>query len=158
MTDFENAAFTVFSVLATRVVLAFDLALYIPLSKVDENMARAARIDAVRTEKFYFRRNIESLPCPVPVRVSESISCDSAGGNLPQPGTLACAIATAAGFPCALSSDRPGEQPQSTASPEVLEALYEEMTMNEIFNGKGCYFPGKSKYKHAILDVLLNYF
>lgn len=34
MTDFENAAFTVFVVLVTRVVLAFDLALYIPLSKV----------------------------------------------------------------------------------------------------------------------------
>jgi glutamate--cysteine ligase catalytic subunit len=34
LTDFENAAFTVFVVLVTRVVLAFDLALYIPLSKV----------------------------------------------------------------------------------------------------------------------------
>ena len=34
MTDFENAAFTVFVVLVTRVVLAFDLNLYIPLSKV----------------------------------------------------------------------------------------------------------------------------
>lgn len=34
MTDFENAAFTVFVVLVTRVVLAFDLALYLPLSKV----------------------------------------------------------------------------------------------------------------------------
>jgi glutamate--cysteine ligase catalytic subunit len=36
LTDFENAAFTVFVVLVTRVVLAFDLALYIPLSKVNE--------------------------------------------------------------------------------------------------------------------------
>lgn len=34
LTDFENAAFTVFVVLVTRVVLAFDLALYTPLSKV----------------------------------------------------------------------------------------------------------------------------
>lgn len=34
LTDFENAAFTVFVVLITRVLLAFDLALYIPLSKV----------------------------------------------------------------------------------------------------------------------------
>lgn len=34
LTDFENAAFTVFTVLITRVILAFDLALYIPLSKV----------------------------------------------------------------------------------------------------------------------------
>ena len=34
LTDFENAAFTVFVALITRVVLAFDLAFYIPLSKV----------------------------------------------------------------------------------------------------------------------------
>ena len=34
LTDFENAAFTVFVVLITRVLLAFDLSLYIPLSKV----------------------------------------------------------------------------------------------------------------------------
>ena len=33
LTDFENAAFVVFVVLITRVVLAFDLCLYIPLSK-----------------------------------------------------------------------------------------------------------------------------
>jgi Glutamate-cysteine ligase len=34
LTDLENAAFTVFVVLVTRVILAFDLNLYIPLSKV----------------------------------------------------------------------------------------------------------------------------
>jgi len=34
LTDFENAAFVVFTALITRVVLAFDLAFYIPLSKV----------------------------------------------------------------------------------------------------------------------------
>jgi len=34
ITDFENAAFTVFVVLLSRVILTFDLNLYIPLSKV----------------------------------------------------------------------------------------------------------------------------
>lgn len=34
LTDFENAVFSVFIVLVTRVILAFDLALYLPLSKV----------------------------------------------------------------------------------------------------------------------------
>ena len=38
LTDFENAAFTVFVVLITRVVLAFDLSFYIPLSKVDNGV------------------------------------------------------------------------------------------------------------------------
>jgi glutamate--cysteine ligase catalytic subunit len=58
LTDFENAAFTVFVVLITRVILAFDLALYIPLSKVDENMKRAHKIDACNNEVFYFRQFI----------------------------------------------------------------------------------------------------
>ena len=34
LTDFENAAYSVFIALITRVFLAFDLKLYIPLSKV----------------------------------------------------------------------------------------------------------------------------
>ena len=38
LTDFENAAFTVFVALITRVVLAFDLAFYIPISKVGPNL------------------------------------------------------------------------------------------------------------------------
>lgn len=55
VTDFENAAFSVFLVLVTRVILAFDLNLYIPLSKVEANMEIAHRREAVTTEKFYFR-------------------------------------------------------------------------------------------------------
>ena len=58
LTDFENAAFAVFSVLVTRVVLAFDLSLYVPLSRVDANMRRAQRRDAATTERFYFRRQL----------------------------------------------------------------------------------------------------
>ena len=50
-TDAENAAFVVFVVLVTRVILAFDLNLYIPLSKVDENMKRAHSRDAVHQQK-----------------------------------------------------------------------------------------------------------
>lgn len=61
LTDFENAAFTVFVVLITRVILAFDLAFYIPLSKVDENMKRAHKVDAVNNELFYFRRFMAPL-------------------------------------------------------------------------------------------------
>jgi glutamate--cysteine ligase catalytic subunit len=41
LTDFENAAFTVFVVLLTRIILAFDLHLYVPISKLDTNMKRA---------------------------------------------------------------------------------------------------------------------
>lgn len=56
LTDFENAAFTVFVVLLTRIILAFDLHLYIPISKLDENMRRAHARDGVHTQKFFFRK------------------------------------------------------------------------------------------------------
>ncbi|CAI5702390.1 hypothetical protein KXD40_005246 [Peronospora effusa] len=55
LTDFENAAFTVFIALVSRVILAFDLNLYTPLSKVNDNMEAAHRVNAVLDEKFHFR-------------------------------------------------------------------------------------------------------
>ncbi|KAJ2708356.1 glutamate--cysteine ligase [Coemansia spiralis] len=58
LTDFENAAFSVFVVLLARALLAFsDINLYIPITKMDINMERAHRRDAVLNEKFYFRRS-----------------------------------------------------------------------------------------------------
>lgn len=59
-TDFENAAIVCFVVLLTRVILSYKLNLLIPISKVDENMARAQKRDALRTEKFWFRQDITS--------------------------------------------------------------------------------------------------
>lgn len=58
LTDFENAAFSVFIVILSRVILAFNLDFYVPMSKVDENMATAHQRDAVRSECFYFRKNV----------------------------------------------------------------------------------------------------
>ena len=58
ITDFENAAFAVFIVLVTRVILSFGLDFYIPISKVEQGMARAHTRDAVLKEKFWFRKNV----------------------------------------------------------------------------------------------------
>jgi glutamate--cysteine ligase catalytic subunit len=60
LTDFENAAFSVFMVLLSRVIIAFDLNLYIPMSRVDENMATAHDRDSTVQGLFYFRKNILS--------------------------------------------------------------------------------------------------
>lgn len=60
ITDFENAAIVCFIVLLTRVILSYKLNLLIPISKVDKNMARAQRRNAVVAEKFWFRRDITS--------------------------------------------------------------------------------------------------
>ena len=60
ITDFENAAIVCFTVLLTRVILSYKLNLLIPISKVDQNMVRAQKRDAVKVEKFWFRRDITS--------------------------------------------------------------------------------------------------
>ncbi|RUS73617.1 hypothetical protein EGW08_018623 [Elysia chlorotica] len=63
-TDFENAAFTVFIVLLTRVILSYKLNLIIPISKVDENMKTAFKRDAVLNDKFYFRKDVVTEATP----------------------------------------------------------------------------------------------
>ncbi|KAL4221496.1 hypothetical protein ACF0H5_019753 [Mactra antiquata] len=59
LTDFENAAYTVFVTLLTRVILEFGLDFTLPLSKVDDNLNRASRRNAVLGDGFYFKTNIE---------------------------------------------------------------------------------------------------
>lgn len=75
ITDFENAAFSVFIVLLSRAILSLGLNFYMPISKVsyvgpmksprltmlwqvDENMNRAQQRDAVLQQKFYFRKDV----------------------------------------------------------------------------------------------------
>ncbi|CAG7734850.1 unnamed protein product [Allacma fusca] len=60
LTDFENAAVVCFIVLLTRVVLSYKLCFLMPMSKVDENMARAQKKNAVLDEKFWFRNDIRN--------------------------------------------------------------------------------------------------
>lgn len=61
LTDFENAAYTIFIVLLTRVILFFKLRLYIPISLVEENFRRASTQDAIWKQKFWYRRCITPL-------------------------------------------------------------------------------------------------
>lgn len=58
ITDFENAAFAVFIILLTRVILSFNLNFYIPIRKTDDNMQTAHKKDAIIKEKFHFRKNL----------------------------------------------------------------------------------------------------
>ena len=62
LTDFENAAYSVFIVLLTRVILSLNLDFVMPLSKVDENFRRAQKRGAVLNQKFYFRLVNYGLP------------------------------------------------------------------------------------------------
>ena len=64
LTDFENAAFTVFCVLVLRVLLSFDLNIYMPMSKVQENMQAAhVRDAATRPEAFWWRSHLVNPGC-----------------------------------------------------------------------------------------------
>lgn len=106
VTDFENAAFSVFMVLVTRAILSFDLNFYIPIKKVDENMERAHAVDAVLKERFHFRKN------PFPSRLSRA---NTVFGDESRPGSA--------------MASRPG-------SPGVaVEDEYEAMSIDEIVNG-----------------------
>ena len=124
VTDFENAAFSVFMVLVTRAILSFDLNFYIPIKKVDENMERAHGIDSVLKDKFYFRKN------PFPLRHSRANTAFDDG------------------------SSRPGSAyPSRPASPGAVEDEYEEMTIDEIINGSlNGEFPGLIPIVESYLD------
>jgi glutamate--cysteine ligase catalytic subunit len=64
ITDFENAAYVCFIVLLTRVIVTYGLNFLIPISKVDENMKRAQKRDAILNQKFWFRKDLVSQSSP----------------------------------------------------------------------------------------------
>ena len=106
ITDFENAAFSVFIVLVTRAILSFDLNFYIPIRLTTENMATAHIRDAVLNQRFHFRN--DPMP-PRPPKVN---------------GTTSHATAT----PTAVS------RPATPTGP--VEDEHSLMTINEIINGQ----------------------
>jgi len=144
MTDFENAAFAIFIVLLSRAILSFNLNFYIPISKVDVNMGRAQRRGASTSGKFYFRKDVYTTP-----RSGTSSAASTSGTSSPVDGSL-----------------RKKEKKMRNCFPPVpfpenglvnrlpVDEEYEEMTMNEIMNGKGANFPGLLPLVDAYLDTL----
>lgn len=149
LTDFENAAFTVFIALVTRVLLAFDLSLYIPLSKVDENMKRAQMRGAVEKAKFFFRKHVAPLDqrgeLIIPSEEEtqplspEGKKCDETSYSEVKTQPL-----TPEGFNCNKTTDCNDYDCDS----------YEEMNINEIFNGKDDYYPGLIPLVYAYVDYI----
>jgi len=146
-TDFENAAFAVFVVLLSRAILNYNMNLYIPISKVDENMARAQRRDAVNTEKFFFRKEIfpPGVPSPLSTPNSSGMSSpvDPTGHAIPRPKSKKLGNC----FP-------PAPKPQPGLDLGPIEDEYDEFTLSEIFNGKGETFPGLIQLIYAYLETI----
>lgn len=144
-TDFENAAFVVFIALITRVVLAFDLGFYIPLSKVDENMRRAHLPDAVRNRKFFFRKHIAPPEVEAATASPKSGETSSAGSKEPGSASSSSGNSSNCGCPGGSGGSGPNLSPEDSC---------EEMSMEEIFCGKGAYFPGLLPLVYAYLDYI----
>ncbi|XP_061433881.1 glutamate--cysteine ligase catalytic subunit-like [Lethenteron reissneri] len=72
LTDFENAAYVVFVVLLTRVIISYGLNFLVPLSKVDQNIRKAQKRNAVLEEMFYFRKDIQAEVDAPPADGTES--------------------------------------------------------------------------------------
>lgn len=109
ITDFENAAFSIFIVLVTRAILSFDLNFYIPIPRTTENMETAHVRDAVSKEKFWFRkdpfphnpRNRPSSANPSTPNTPESSRCPSPVGPVDEEYTQLsiCEIINGTGTP-----------------------------------------------------------
>lgn len=144
LTDFENAAFSIFIVLLSRAILTFGLNFYMPISKVrtssitftftesalqvDVNMERAQKRDAARQGKFYFRKSVfpegfkrpGGLPTPPP---------ETSNGE-----DVLIPIRIRKGD-CGRCFTHPAFlTPLEGVDP--VEAEYEEMDLNEVINGK----------------------
>jgi glutamate--cysteine ligase catalytic subunit len=58
LTDFENAALIVLLGMIVNIINNFDVDFVMPISKIDENIARAHKVDGLLKEKFWFKTNI----------------------------------------------------------------------------------------------------
>jgi len=50
--------------LLTRAIMTYNLNLLIPISNVDENMQSAQQRDALRHQKFHFRKSLSTMRTP----------------------------------------------------------------------------------------------
>lgn len=140
ITDFENAAFAVFMVLLGQAILHFDLNLYIPIAKIDENMITAHRCNAVLNERFHFRINPYYDSAFTPSNSSGSSATDETFISTNGSSITDRASQSINGSPVKATSSFPQSIPKSP-----VENEYELMSVNEIVNGQSSSssgFPG----------------
>jgi len=162
LTDYENAAFTVFTVLLTRVILSFDLNLYIPLSHVDANMQRAHSRDAARKGKFFFRRHMAPLEegdDGYGVKYSSIFKRVGNSNNSQDDDDVTTNNSNTSNDDNNTTNDQSKAEDNNFSEPRRNvgsdeENSYEEMTIDEIMNGKGDYFPGLIPLVLAYLDFI----
>ncbi|GAA5988327.1 hypothetical protein JCM10908_002166 [Rhodotorula pacifica] len=165
LTDYENAAFSVFVVLLTRAIMTLGLNFYLPISKVDENMHRAHRRDAINTQKFYFRKNVfdpkPGHPCDPSLDALSSMpeTVSPREPRSPAPNGIGSHAREASRCESCCSSHRPSRVPSPDRFEDKptgpVEDEYDEFTINEIVNGAADRnFPGLIGVVRIYLDGL----
>lgn len=120
LTDFENAAFAIFTVLLSRCVLAQRHSFYLPMSLVEENLRRAQLRDAALTQKFFFRRNCLSTNAPEAATERLSPSDETAAPTPPRPPRLEDLDIAELSLDEILNGEKPGQPPHGDIDPTRL--------------------------------------
>ncbi|KAK2464301.1 hypothetical protein APHAL10511_003758 [Amanita phalloides] len=139
MTDYENATFALFILLLSRAILKFSLTFYVPISKVDENMQRAQVRDAARSQKFFFRKNIYAF--------GHNGSSSNPASSMEEAKKKDRKLSIR--FPSV-----PMPESEFLGHCQCVEQEYEEMTLEEIMNGKGENIPGLIGLADAYIETL----
>ncbi len=139
LTAYENAAFTVFIGLVSRVILFFDLNLYMPMSKVNQNMRIAHSRMAASKGRFFFPKNVVPLSeeCG-PTAVSED------------DGEAKTGAASAAAGAAKVTLLGEGNQVESMSLYEILMGRPDDSKSRNSRH----YYPGLVPLVHAYLDII----
>ncbi|KAI8320378.1 GCS-domain-containing protein [Martensiomyces pterosporus] len=152
LTDEENAAFITFMVLLSRAILSYRLNLYLPISLMDQNMARAQKANAACDQLFYFRRD------PFSGRDGKS----GGSGRIsrrekqePNAWSSTYASTSARGGSSGLRNRPAGTSSHTLTDSSPDTAEYVELTVDEIMNGSRKYrVVGLLNVIHSYLNSL----
>lgn len=125
ITDFENAAFSIFIVLITRAILSYDLNFYIPIPRTTENMETAHARDAITKSKFWFRKD----------PLSSNRTTHAARLNGGAAGLTSSSQSTNSGSSSPDNNTNTNPSCPPTPPLEPVEDEYRLMTIAEIING-----------------------
>jgi Glutamate-cysteine ligase len=138
LTDFENAAFSLLTVLATRSLLAMGYNFYLPVSLMEENMNRAQAENAVMTQKFWVRKESFSPSLTtVPLTPGNSRASKNTVEGVKQFGTIKRA-----------TSGGEGTESPACLVPRLDEITAIELSLNDFFNGR------QGNHMHSITPPL----
>ncbi|KAJ3223275.1 hypothetical protein HK099_001316 [Clydaea vesicula] len=154
LSDFENAAFSIFVVLLTRTILSFDLNFYAPLSKVDENLKKAQKRGNVNNPLSPTTAKSFCDPCDPDsdVRRGQGILNSAFGAAAKVSSSKSSVVRSKENLTNGVmgntSSDSQSSAPEESSTED--DDAVELMSIDEIINGKEGSFVG-------LIPLILSY-